>query len=217
LVPDSLDFGAQQIGTSSGAQSVTLTNNGPKPLTVNQVAITGPAAKDFTRTADGCAGTTLEAGTSCTVSVVFSPLATGNREAFLVIGFNAPHNPHPVTLRGTGLAAPNELCPEPTTLNFGQQPVHTASSEKIITLRNCGPAPLTVQHLMLSGDHPEDFTNWGSNFKCEWVTLPVNGICTVGYRFKPTAVGPRSAILTIKHTGLSKTQEVRLEGVGVAN
>jgi hypothetical protein len=217
LVPDSLDFGAQQTGTSSGARSVTLTNNGPKPLTVNQVAINGPAARDFTRTADNCAGVTLEAGTSCTIDIVFSPQALGNRQAFLVIGFNAPHNPHPVILRGTGQAGPNELCPEPTTLNFGQQQVNTPSPEKIITLKNCGSAPLTVQHLSLDGDHPGDFSNRGSNFKCEGVTLPINGICTIGYRFRPSAVGPRSAILTIKHTGPNKTQEVRLEGLGVDN
>ena len=217
VVPNSLTFGELQIGASSGAQSVTLTNNGPKPLTVMQVNINGPAARDFTRTTDTCAGATLAAGTSCTISIIFSPWEAGVREAALIIGHNAAQAAHPVMLTGKGLTPQKVLCPEPATLDFGQQQVNTSSPEKIITLRNCSAAPLTIQHLSLDGDNPGDFTNWGSQFKCDGVALPVNGICTAGFRFAPAAAGIRTAILTIKHTGPGMTQEARLEGLGVSN
>jgi hypothetical protein len=95
--PASLTFPAQDIGSSSPAQSLTLTNSGSSPLYFPGIV----SSKDYSRTTT--CGTILAIGENCTVSVTFNPTQTGVRGGSLtVIGNGA--NLHSVSLIGTGLA-----------------------------------------------------------------------------------------------------------------
>src|SRR5438874_11592364 len=69
FTPTSLTFGAQAIGTTSAAQSITVANTGTAPLFINSAATRGANPLDFTEVSDGCSGLTLAAGTSCSVSI----------------------------------------------------------------------------------------------------------------------------------------------------
>src|SRR5262249_49219795 len=89
FTPTSLTFGAQAIGTTSAAQSVTVANTGNTPLFINSAATRGANPLDFTEVNDGCSGLTLAAGTSCSVSINFSPTATGTRSGTLIATDNA--------------------------------------------------------------------------------------------------------------------------------
>ncbi|HEY1342259.1 MAG TPA: choice-of-anchor D domain-containing protein, partial [Bryobacteraceae bacterium] len=97
----SLNFGAQIIGATSGAQSVTLTNTGGA-LNLAFVATGGSNGRDFTET-NSC-GSTMAAGAACQVSVTFRPSAAGVRTASLVISGNFSGGPRTVALSGTGVA-----------------------------------------------------------------------------------------------------------------
>jgi probable HAF family extracellular repeat protein len=124
LSPTSLTFSTQAIGTTSAAKTVTLKNTGTASLTIRSIAITGTNAGDFAQT--HTCGTTLAAGTSCTISVTFKPSALGTRTAALSITDNAKRSPQKVALTGTGVAptcipqggvcfgpGPNRCCPAP--------------------------------------------------------------------------------------------------------
>ncbi len=54
LIPVALTYGVQAVATASAPQTITVTNTGNAPLTVNTVATKG----DFNET-DNCAGTTI--------------------------------------------------------------------------------------------------------------------------------------------------------------
>jgi hypothetical protein len=100
LTPTSLTFGSQAIGTTSGAQSVAVANTGAGSLFINSAAV--PNTLDFAVVGDGCSGLTLSPGTSCAMSIVFSPTATGTRTAALTVTDNASGSPHKAPLTGTG-------------------------------------------------------------------------------------------------------------------
>jgi Putative Ig domain/Abnormal spindle-like microcephaly-assoc'd, ASPM-SPD-2-Hydin len=102
FTPTSLTFGAQAIGTTSAAQSVTVANTGNAPLFINSAATRGANPLDFTEVNDGCSGLTLVAGTSCSVSITFSPTATGTRSATFILTDNAAGSPQTVPITGTG-------------------------------------------------------------------------------------------------------------------
>ena len=102
FTPTSLTFGAQAIGTTSAAQSVRVANTGNAPLFINSAATRGANPLDFTEVSDGCSGLTLAAGTSCDVSINFSPTASGTRSATLIVTDNAPGSPQTVPITGTG-------------------------------------------------------------------------------------------------------------------
>jgi len=99
----SLTFGVQTIGTSSVTQPLMLTNNGPGPSTITDIAFSGNFGGDFTET-DNCGAlpTTLTAGASCTVNVAFAPTGTGTRAATLVFVEYGSQTFQVVTLTGTG-------------------------------------------------------------------------------------------------------------------
>jgi len=102
FAPTSLVFPAQDVGTTSAAQSITITNTGTGGLFINSAVTRGANPLDFTQVSDGCSGLTLAAGTSCVVSITFSPKATGTRSASFVLTDNAANSPQSVPITGTG-------------------------------------------------------------------------------------------------------------------
>jgi uncharacterized protein (DUF2141 family) len=81
--PTSLSFNAQTVGTTSTPQTITVTNNRYRALTIASVRIGGADSGDFTQT--NTCGTGVPAGGTCTISVTFTPQATGSRRATLVL------------------------------------------------------------------------------------------------------------------------------------
>ncbi|HEX6679290.1 MAG TPA: choice-of-anchor D domain-containing protein, partial [Gaiellaceae bacterium] len=100
FTPTSLTFAAQAIGTTSAPRSITVTNTGNAGLFINSAAV--PNTLDFTEVSDGCSGLTLAAGTSCSVSITFSPTLSGTRSAAFTLTDNAANSPQTVPLTGTG-------------------------------------------------------------------------------------------------------------------
>ena len=113
----SLTFTGQPVGIASPSQPVTLQNSGTASLTGIAVSITGTNASDFSQT-NAC-GATLAANASCSISVTFTPGATGSRQAALHIADNASGSPRPCSFRGQGqLRSP--LSATPATASVAQ-------------------------------------------------------------------------------------------------
>jgi len=102
FTPSSLTFAAQDVGTTSAPQSITVANTGNASLFINSAQTRGANALDFTQVSDGCSGLTLAAGTSCSVSITFKPIASGTRSATFILTDNAPNSPQTVPITGTG-------------------------------------------------------------------------------------------------------------------
>ena len=119
LSPTSLAFGNQSVGTTSTAQTATLSNTGSTALSITSLALTGTNASDFAQT--NTCGSSVAAGANCTISVTFTPAASGSRTASVSITDNASGSPQTVSLSGTGTAALASL--SPTSLAFGNQSV----------------------------------------------------------------------------------------------
>ena len=100
LSPTSLTFATQNVGTTSAAQSVKLTNSGNGTLTLSSISISGPAAADFRGTTTCSAS--VPAGANCTITLNFVPRAAGSRTATMSIFDNVTGSPQTVALSGTG-------------------------------------------------------------------------------------------------------------------
>jgi hypothetical protein len=84
------------LGTTSRSQSVTLSNTGNATLNINSIAASG----DFSQTST--CGSSVAAGSSCKISVKFTPTAIGTRTGTITITDNAAGSPHIISLTGTG-------------------------------------------------------------------------------------------------------------------
>ena len=103
--PTSLTFAGQSLGTSSTAQTVTLTNNQSATLSITGVTSNLEIADFKVTSTCPIPPSTLAAGASCTASVTFSPKAVGTRSGTLSFADNANNSPQTAALTGTGAAA----------------------------------------------------------------------------------------------------------------
>ena len=91
----------QQITVGQAASQVfTLKNTGGSASA--DLAVTVPGAAAFTVTADGCSGTSLGPGKSCTVTVRFKPAAAGSMSATLTAAGKKSAATATDVLSGTG-------------------------------------------------------------------------------------------------------------------
>ncbi len=97
LAPTSVDFGSSPVGTTTPAQSFTLTNNGTAEVAISAIAASG----DFGLSYD--CGSSLAAGGSCTLNVRFSPSTAGPRPGTLQVTDSAASSPQIASLNGTGV------------------------------------------------------------------------------------------------------------------
>ena len=102
LSPPFLTFASQFVGSSATAQAITILNAGTAPLSIGEVAVSGPQASDFLQT-NTCSNP-LAAGANCTISVVFKPSASGIRNASVTVTDNASGSPQAVPVSGTGMS-----------------------------------------------------------------------------------------------------------------
>jgi hypothetical protein len=99
--PASLAFGIVTVGAVSAPQTVTLSNSGTAPLTLDSIAITA----NFTETSTcSLSPSTLAPGAGCVVTVHFAPATAGAITGSLTIASTAPGSPLVVPLSGTGVA-----------------------------------------------------------------------------------------------------------------
>lgn len=94
----SMSFPATAVGSASLAQTVSLTNNGGLPLTLQAISVSG----NFVLSPESTCGVTLAPGSVCTLQVQFIPTAGGVMSGRLVITDDAPNSPHMLLLSGVG-------------------------------------------------------------------------------------------------------------------
>jgi len=101
--PAKLLFASRPVGTTSAAQTISVRNLSSGILEIASLAITGTNAGDFAQT--NTCGSSVAARRSCTISVTFTPTATGNLSASISITDNARGSPQTLALSGTGTAS----------------------------------------------------------------------------------------------------------------
>jgi hypothetical protein len=122
LFPPEVVFSGVAVGQKSQPLPVTLTNNGTAALTISSIQFQGSAKNDFSQT-NNC-GSRVAINVSCTINVVFTPGATGERDAVMVVNDNAPDSPQSVALIGGESFAVIAL-PSLITLNASDTAVST--------------------------------------------------------------------------------------------
>ncbi|PYV35143.1 MAG: hypothetical protein DMG22_03330, partial [Acidobacteria bacterium] len=210
LSPTSLTFITQQVGSTSAAQAVALTNTGTTPVSFTSIAITGANPADFGQT-NNC-GASVAVGANCTINVTFAPVAAGTRAATLTVTDNASNSPQTASLTGTGASAGGSSTASLSlpALNFGVQQVSVTSPAQAVTLSNSGSAALSMTSIAVTGTNAGDFVqtnNCGSS-------VAAGANCTISLTFTPTANGTRSASLTVTDSDSGSPQSASLTGSG---
>ncbi|MGD9714490.1 MAG: beta strand repeat-containing protein [Thermomicrobiales bacterium] len=207
--PTSINFGNQNVGSTSAATGVVITNTGTGDLVISAISKSGTNSGDFAFTS-GALPITVTPGNTTTVNVTFTPGATGARSASLNLTTNVIGSPHAIGLSGTGTAP--GFSANPTNIPFGSQNVNSTSAQVPITISNPGNGVLTITALTVTG-HTNDFVVSAGALP---ISVAAGGNTTVQVAFKPTTTGARAGTLSITTNAAGSPHSVSLSGTGTA-
>ncbi|HTH53677.1 MAG TPA: choice-of-anchor D domain-containing protein [Edaphobacter sp.] len=203
--PTSLTFGPTQVGTTSAAQTVNLFARATDQINLTMGSTTD-ASGDFSVTPASCRGT-------CTVSITFTPSATGTRQGSIVVTDAVNGLTSSIALQGTG--AQPSIGISPGSITFPATPAGSLSATQMVTVKNNGTVPIGITKSMIAGANPEDFEVVpGTN--CPTSGLAPGATCTVPVIFQPQAQGAFQGLLQLTTTDPNNsTLTVALSGTGL--
>ena len=213
--PATLNFGNQNVGSTSATQTVTLRNTGSGILNISVITFAGTSG-DYSQT-NNCGTQLTPAGgakDNCTITVKFAPTAAGSRPDIIQILDDSANSPQTVALSGTGVAVQGTMQLSPSTLDFGNQAVGTTSTAKTITLTNTSSAFALTISSIATGNAAFKQTN---NCPVSPATLAANANCAIQVTFAPTAAANAASSLTVTGVASNSPQSIALTGVGTTS
>jgi hypothetical protein len=102
----------------------------------------------------------------------------------------------------------------PQSIDFGSQPVATASTPRTVTLTNLAADALTLGQVALVGGQPASFPTGADT--CSGSTLASGEACSVAVSFAPRAIGSRTTSLRFTDAAGNLSQAVALSGIGTS-
>jgi hypothetical protein len=197
LTPGALSFAS----ALSPAQYATLTNAGATALVIDGISTTDPA--DFP-VSSNCAST-LAAGTSCQISVSFTPATSGTFSALLSVTDGTPASTQSVLLTGDTSSGPGPgagAAVSPSALYF----VGSTTLSENAVLTNTGVSTLNIT--AIAAAEPTDFAVLSN---CE-ATLAAGAFCVINVVFTPTADGTVTSTINITDSASTSPQAIALTG-----
>jgi hypothetical protein len=221
--PGAHTFAAQDVGTSSGGVTFVITNTGARQSGALAIQLSGANTADFQVASDGCYPY-LPARADCSVTVIFSPLATGMRSTSVSVSDPLGSN---VTISVSGEGRPAPPPPTPLTMtpsgSFSFAPTLVgASLSRTVTVTN--PGSIATGLLSTSVLYCDDYYYPGcypsasfslENDTCTGAALPAGGSCTVSITFKPTYIGFDVAQFDVYAAGFTGTLALSGTGTGL--
>jgi hypothetical protein len=204
--PARLTFAAQSVGGSSAPMVLTIGNTGGVAAANVGFQISGASAGSFSTGTTTCAAM-LIAASSCTVQVIFTPVAAGGNTALLTVS-SATLGVAPMTalLGGAGNAV-SGLNVSPAELTFAATLVGSSSATQTVTVSNTSSVLASQLQLTIT---PGFVLTQNA---CA-ASLAAGASCTAGVQFDPAATGIEVGTLTVSSASNGSVALVELSGTG---
>lgn len=206
-----LAFNSVNVGQTSAAQTVTLSNTGGLAVSISSVTLSDTTNYAMTSTC----GSSLALSATCTLSVTFKPQSAASLPATITIASNATASPQTISLTGTGTtAAQAAVTLSPTSLIFGASATGVATAAQTVTLTNSGNATLTNLSIALGGTNAAQFAESSTCTS----TLAAGANCTISVTFTAAALATNySAAVNITDSAANSPQSIALTGSALAS
>jgi trimeric autotransporter adhesin len=138
--PSTIDFGTVVLGQTSSTSTVTISNTGSAPLTLNTPVLSGLTPSAFNIVSNNC--TTLAINTTCTLTLSASPAQPTYRFATFTLTDSTGVAQQSVSLKTLGTYPPPVA--SPAALNFAYTPLGTVSAPQSFTVTSYNNDPISV-------------------------------------------------------------------------
>jgi hypothetical protein len=217
MTPASTNIGTVYLGITLDPVVLAVQNTGTATANLNPSLTLGGGTNklDFTLIDNfppfNLCSSTLAAGKTCYMAVVFFAGNIGSVSATLDVATNAPASPLVATFSANVIDPQASL--SPTSLSYGTQNPNS-STTKTVTLKNTGTTTLSLSNIVVTGTNASNFTLTASTSPCG-SSLTAGASCVIDVTFKPTAKASYAAILQISDNSITGgTQLVPLSGSG---
>jgi hypothetical protein len=210
FTPTTVSFGSIVDGTSSYVYSVYVRNTGTEAVTFNSAAT---VSGNYSIQSDQCTGSPLAAGTSCLISLTFTPTGTGTlaQAGTLTLEDTAGTGTQTLNLTGTGIPASSVVAINPAAVNFTQQPASSSSGVTYAYLYNYGSSEIVNIASLSVTAGAANFVLPAGYDECTGQAVDPGSYCYVGVEFAPTASGYDTGTITFTDTS-SRTYTMALAG-----
>ena len=193
-ITPSIDFGTVDIGATSAPKNAIITNT--SGVAINIASVTPPSAP-FSITSNGCGGA-LQPGTTCVVTMVFSPTSPGGASSSLNVSGDGLSVSASLVGAGRDNVKPGSLTIKPTSANYGSGPLGTVIAPKKFKVTNPGQTAVPLAGVGLSGAGADQFQITSNG--CTTSLAPAAS-CTIEVGATITREGTLSATLGVVGTG----------------
>jgi len=233
--PPFIDFGGVPPTTTSAVVPVTVTNSGTGALSVFGITTSPPFAVQLGMGLPPLAAPPEEAknakvvfvcpsgsfslnpGDSCTLGVRFTPPTTGSFNGAVTIA--NPGAPLNLSLSGNG-GIGKIISAQPGSIDFGNVVINQQSPPQVVNIVGTGFETVTltgVQVVTGVGATAAEVADFSLSHNCTTLPPAAASGCVATLRFRPGALGPRSADLRITGDFEGGTLLVPLDGNGTAS
>jgi hypothetical protein len=201
---ESLSFGGVTPG-SSKTMTLVATNSGNASLNITGASF---STKYFSLLSPALP-VTIAPGQNTTLTVKFTPNASGTFSAVATINSNASNTVSNIALSGTGTAsATGTLALNPTSKAFGSVTVGN-NSQQTVTVTNNGSASVDISNVSVSG----------TGFQIGGITMPVTLAATQSttftVTFAPQTAASDSGTVTVASNASNPSLTMGVTGTGV--
>jgi hypothetical protein len=204
-----LAFGLTSVGVAVNLP-LTIINAGSDVAVVSPLTISaslGPSSA-ISLSSDTCSGQTLIIGQSCTVTVNFSPSATGGFSGFVSASYlggvtSTSSYSLPIAYTGFSSLAQPVVASAPASWDFGTLAT-AATSSKTLTISNSSTGNAIFQAATITGS---GYTITSDN--CNTQTLTSSTTCTITIQFSPLFPGSSLGVLTLNYQNLSGSPGIK--------
>jgi hypothetical protein len=230
---DHTDFGSVTVAGGTVVRTFTIQNTGTSTLSLTgsspYVTIGGTNAADFSVTTIPSAS--IAASGSTTFQVTFDPSAIGTRTATLSIANDdADETPYDFSIQGTGTAPEINIQGNSVSIvdgdvtpsvvdhtDFGSVTVASGTVVRTFTIQNTGTSTLSLTgsspYVTIGGTNAADF----SVTTIPSASIAASGSTTFQVTFDPSAIGTRTATLSIANDDADETPyDFSIQGTGTA-
>jgi hypothetical protein len=220
--PTTVNFGTKATGSSTD-QSFTVSNPAGYWDASSLVGGTLNAPYSYKTTgvypgSGGTCGTSLAAGSTCTIVVTYAPTGAGTHSGQSVAltynnGLNGGQNAS-ASLTGEAVT-PASVGISDSAYGFGNKVIGATASTKVFTVSNTGGFTASSVNATVSGH--ADFTITANTCGTGAGTIAGGATCSVTVQFAPAATGNRSVTLSVSYNdgNTGQTTNNNITGYGL--
>ena len=195
-----LYFGYQLVGNASPPQTITLTNIGQMPSTINSISADSGALN----LTNNCPAI-LAANASCSIQVVFAPTTLNKFGGTISISHEIPGQQISIAVGAVPVAAAIQV--STLSVGFGSQFVGLNYQPRTVVLTNVSSNLVAVTSITPS-------SNYFETDNC-LAPLPGGGTCRIFVSFTPVGNGEVQGTLTAAYNAAGSPAIIQLNGTGL--